>query len=271
MTAGGAVLRFGGLLLRILQFGCAGIALGIFSYFLSVLADRDLPIARRWQAVEGITGAATLYAIFGIVFVLCLGGNTFFGFLAVLLDILFVGAFVAVAWITRHGADSCTGNVKTPLGNGPTDSNSPGYGSDGFGFGNGENATYFPNLGFACRLNTAVFAVSVIAAFLFLLTAVWQVMMVRHHKKEKRYGPSPSNNYTKGSGKTPFWKRGRRTKNTRDAEAATFGHTRPSHETGTTIGNNAYAPENEPKYGEPGYGNTPYHNTTTTYGNRGNF
>lgn len=270
MTAGGAALRFGGLFLRILQFCCAGIALGIFSYFLSVLADRDLPIATRWKAVEGLTGAATLYTIFGVIFVLFLGGNTFFGFLAVLLDILFVGAFVAVAWFTRHGADSCSGNVQTPLGSGPTDSDSPGYGSDGFGFGNDGNSTYFPNLGTACRLNTAVFAVSIIAIFLFLLTAVWQVLMVRHHKKEKRYGPSPANNYTKGSGRTPFWKRNRRAKNTRDAEAATLGTTRPSHETGTTLGNNAYGTETEPKYGEPGYGQTPFHNTTT-YGNRGNF
>ncbi|KAK5948460.1 hypothetical protein OHC33_010494 [Knufia fluminis] len=271
MSIGGTVLRFGGLGLRILQFLCAGIALGIFSYFLSVLADRDLPIAKRWQAVEGITGAATLYTIFGVLLVLFLGGKAFFGYLAVLLDILFALAFIAVAYLTRHGASSCSGNVQTPIGNGPTNSNSPGYGDNGFGFGGGENSTYFPNLGLACRLNTAVFAVSIIAIFLFLVSAIWQVLMVKHHKKEKAYGPSPSNNYTKGSGKTPFWKRNRRAKNTGDAEAATMGATRPSHETGTTIGNNAYG--SEPKYGEPGYGDTMAHNATT-YGNgtrTGNF
>merc|ERR1712232_1202560 len=79
MSVGGAVLRFGGLFLRILQFCCAGIALGIYSYFLSVLADRDLPIATWKKAVEGIVGAAVLYTIIAILLVLFLGGKTFFG------------------------------------------------------------------------------------------------------------------------------------------------------------------------------------------------
>lgn len=264
MTAGGVVIRFGGLLLRILQFGCAAVGLGIFSYFLATLADHNLPIDTKWRAVEGITGAAVLYTIFGVILTLCLGGKAFFGFLAVFLDICFVGAFIAVAWMTRHGAGSCSGNVRTPLGNGPSNSNAAGYGQDGFGFGNGENVTYFPNLRTACRLNTAVFAVSIIAIFLFLLSAAWQLLMVRHHKKEKKYGPSPANNYTSGAGKRPFWKRNKKVHNTRDAEAAgAYGATRPSGETGTTLGNNAYAPE--PKYGEPGYGQTAptYHDRTT--------
>jgi hypothetical protein len=57
--------------------------------------------------------------------------------------------------------------------------------SDGFG---GE-FTYQVSLRTACRLNKACFAVSVIGAFLFLITAAMQVALVRHHKKEKRYGP----------------------------------------------------------------------------------
>lgn len=263
MSVGGVFLRFGGFFLRILQFFCSAVGLGIFSYFLAVLADKNLPIATKWKAVEGLTGAATLYTIFGVVFILCLGGNAFFGFLAVVLDILFVGASIAVAIMTRHGADSCTGNVQTPLGNGPADRNSPDYGS------NGKNATYSINLRLACRLNTAVFAVSIIAAFLFLITAGWQVLMVRHHKKEKKYGPSPANNYTSGSGRRPFWRRNKRTN--RDMEAAgAVGASRPSAETGTTVGNNAYAPE--PKYGEPGYGQ-PGYGQTGVYHNRvtGNF
>jgi len=263
MSFGGAFLRFGGVGIRALQFCCAAIALGIFSYFLSVLADHDLPIANKWRAVEGMTGAATLYTIFGIILTLCLGGVAVFGFIAIILDICFVGCFAAVAYFTRHGAGSCSGFVRTPLGSGQSNSKTAGYGSNGFGFGNNENVTYLPNLHTACRLNTAVFAVSIISIFLFLLSAVWQVMMIRHHKKEKRFGPSPANNYTKGTGRTPFWKRGRKARNTRDAEAATGYGARPSGETGTTLGNNAY--QSEPKYGEPGYGQTPtYHDHTTT-------
>lgn len=248
--------------MRILQFCIAAIGLGIFSYFLSVLADRDIHIYARWLAVEGITGAATLYTLIALVFVLCLGGVTFFGFLALVIDILFVGAYAAVAYYTRHGANSCSGYVRTPLGDGPSNQNDAGYGQNGFGFGNGENSTYFPNLHTACVLNTVVFATAIINIFLFLVSAFWNILMVRHHKKEKAYGPSPANNYISGSGKTPFWKR-RRANKTRDVETAgalpASSHpagtaVRPSGETGTTYGNNDFA--TEPKYGEPGYGNT---------------
>lgn len=65
-----------------------------------------------------------------------------------------------------------------------------------------------------------------------------QVLLVRHHKKEKRYGPGPSNNYTFGSARRSFWRRNKAT-NTRDAEMATSGAYRPSHDTGftgTTVG-----------------------------------
>lgn len=76
-----------------------------------------------------------------------------------------------------------------------------------------------------------------------------QVLLARHHKREKAYGPSPANNYTSGSGKVPFWKRRRAAR--RDPEMAgavpatgtkgshlTPGHTadpyRPSHDTAMT-------------------------------------
>lgn len=274
MTAGGAALRFGSLTLRFLQLCCAAIGLGIFSYFLATLSKNNLPIANRWRAVEGLTGAATLYTLLAVLGTLFLGGNAFFGYLAAFLDVLFIGAFIVVAWFTRRGANSCTGTVSTPLGVGPANRNAPGYGSNNFGFGSSQSssASYFPNLRSACRLNTAVFSVAIIAIFLFLLTVIWQILMVRHHKKEKRYGPSPSNGYTSGTGKVPFWKRNRKVRHTRDTEAVAVVPTvmttttyptavRPSHETGTTIGNNQFA--SEPKYGEPGYGQTghTYRNT----------
>lgn len=93
---------------------------------------------------------------------------------------------------------------------------------------------------------------------LFLLSAVIEVLLNRHHKKQKRYGPGPSNNYTSGrSKKQPFWKRSRKTK-TRDAELGTISvggaglaaadgshhHNktlRPSHDT-TVTGSTAAAP-----------------------------
>lgn len=183
-----------------------------------------------------------------ILFVLCLAGSAIFGAIAIILDVCFIGAFIAVAWFTRYGADNCNGFVRTPLGNGQSNTN---YAE------NNPAVTYPLSLDTACKLNTAVFAVSIIGIFLFLLTAIYQVFLIKRGKKEKRYGPSPANNYTSGSGRRPFWKRSKRTN--KDMEAAgTFGGSaaRPSGETGTTYGNNADIPE--PKYGEPAYGQPGY-------------
>ena len=47
---------------------------------------------------------------------------------------------------------------------------------------------------------------------LFLLSAIAQLALWMNHKKEKRYGPGPSNNYTSGVGKKSRF--GRKNKNT---------------------------------------------------------
>jgi len=270
MALGGALLRFGQTGLRIIELLCAVVALGIFSYFLAVLHDHHLHIPTWERAVEGISGSAVLYLLFAVILTLCLGGIAFFGLIAVVLDVAFMGAFVYVAWETRHGANSCKGNVNTPLGSGNANSV----------FNSESHSSWVPNLHEACRLNTAVFAVSILLVFFFFFTAIMQALLVRHHKKEKRYGPGPNNNYTSGAGRRPFWKRGnKKALNTRDAEMATAGagvagtqhNIRPSHDTGytdnTMVGaNNGLA---EAKYGEPGYGQTntygaPGHHHTTT-------
>lgn len=163
MGLGGIILRIFSNGIRILQFFAAAVILGIYSYFLAVLANHHLPIAKWMRAVEGMAGAATLYALLGSLFTVCLGGIMFFGFLAMVLDVCFIGAMVAIAVLTRDGTQQCTGTVHTPLGTGPADSKAVGYGKNGFGFGHGETLTYFPNLGLACRLEKAVFAVSIIA------------------------------------------------------------------------------------------------------------
>ena len=155
----------------------------------------------QWEkAVEGISGVAVVYTICATILTCCLGGVSFFAFLALVLDVLLCAGMIAIAVMTRDGADSCKGIVQTPIGTGPANQDN-GFGTNGIGSDNGENLTYSVHLGLACRLNTAAFAVSIIAALLFICTAVMQVMLVRHHKKEKRYGPSPSNNYTSGYGK----------------------------------------------------------------------
>jgi len=267
----GGFLRLVQTLLYALCFCCAGITLGIYSYFLAVRADRDQGIPTWQKAVEGISGVAVLYTIAAVVLTCCLGGITFFAFTAILLDILFVGGFIAIAVLTRRGANSCSGIVNTPLGIGNTNADSEGFGNNGLGTGQGENLTYSVSPRNACRMNKAVFAVSIIAAFLFLITALFQVFLVRKHKKEKRFGPGPSNNYTNGPAKRNFWNRKAKTTD-RDAEKAAVapaaagtlstGHAtdlRPSHDTAYT-GSTVAAPGD--KYdkadGANGYGAQPH-------------
>lgn len=161
---GGAFLRLLQTALYAIEFCCAGIILGIYSYFLAVQADRDAVIPTWQKAVEGLSGAAVLYLIFAVILTCFLGGIRVFAFIAIVLDVLFCGAMVAIAVMTRDGAHSCTGNVNTPLGAGNTDQSASGYGNGGWGFGGDNNVTYAASPGLACRLNSACFAVSIIAA-----------------------------------------------------------------------------------------------------------
>jgi len=107
--------------------------------------------------------------------------------------------------------------------------------------------------------------------------------MGKHHKKEKRYGPSPDNDYTSGSGNR-FWKRKSKAPRTtndayaKDTELGTTGglapaavDVRPSHDTaytGSTVGagNNAYVGN---KYEPPvtsGYHTAPVGSGVNPYG-----
>jgi hypothetical protein len=159
MAFGSAALKFGSTALYALEFCCAGIILGLYSYFLSVEADRNANIPVWQQAVTGMAGAIVLYTIFAVLLTCFLGGKTIFALLGIILDILCCGAMVAIAVLTRDGAHSCSGNVRTPLGNGPSNSKE-GFGSDG----QGNQITYSASLGTICRMNTACFAVAIIGA-----------------------------------------------------------------------------------------------------------
>lgn len=232
MGLGGATLKLFQTFLYALEFCCAAIILGIYSYFLAVQSDHNVNIPAWEKAVEGMSGIGVVYTIFAVVLTCCLGGIAFFAFVAIVLDILLCAAFVGLAVLTRRGANSCTGNsVTTPIGTGPSNvRGTPG----------GQHSAYAITFGFACHLNTAAFAVSIIGAFLFLISAFMQLWLGRHHQREKRFGPSPANNYTSGSGNRWFGRR-RGPKTTHDAYAkdtevagglAAADH--PSHETGYT-------------------------------------
>jgi len=259
------------LFLRLIQLCCAIVILGIFSYFLAKLASNHVHIDTYLRAVEGISGAAVLYTLFALSLVCCLGGIVIFSILGMVLDLAFAGAFAYVAYATRHGANSCSGFVRTPFGNGVVGTDST-VDSD------------FPSLRTSCKLQTATFAVSIVAIFFFLVSAFVEVALMRQHKKEKAFGPSPNNGYTAGTPRRKFWQR--KPKN-RDLELAEKPDTLPAHQTPadmrTSYATDATAVGHEPvvnKYGHAnmtGAGSVPqstgttngYQTTTTTHSGGG--
>lgn len=94
---------------RVLQFLSAIISLAIFSsrfykvYRLVNTIKTQRGVDGAYGAVEGILAAAVLYTILATLLQCCLrgGGPKILRWLLVLLDILFVGAFIAVAYLTR--------------------------------------------------------------------------------------------------------------------------------------------------------------------------
>ncbi|KAL9125746.1 MAG: hypothetical protein Q9217_005093 [Psora testacea] len=223
--------RSGATFVRLLEFLISALILAIFSYFLAVLSNRDNAVIPRWQkAVEGMSGAAVIYTAFAVILTFFLGGITIFAFLGMALDICFCGCMIAIAVLTRAGARTCGSVNDSPIGVGHRTS---------------------------CHLQRVVFAVAIIGAVLFAISIFLQVALSRSHKREKRYGPSPANNYTSGSGKRKMWQRKpwqRKNKASHDAELGTMGegaladgkhNNRASDVTGTT------APVTDNGYGGP--------------------
>ena len=93
-----------------------------------------------------MSGAAIIYTAFAVLLTLCFAGVAFLGYIAIVLDICFVGCFAAIAYFTRRGTRGCSGVVDTPLGRGPANTDVNGS-----------------SLSRACNLQTTVFAVSIIA------------------------------------------------------------------------------------------------------------
>lgn len=89
----GLGLRLGQTFLRVLQFCCAAVVLGVFSYYLAVMNKDNIAMPTYVKAVEGMSGGAALYTVFAVILTCCLGGVAFFGFIAVVLDILFIACF----------------------------------------------------------------------------------------------------------------------------------------------------------------------------------
>lgn len=259
MAGSGLALKLLQWFIRGVQFCCSALVLSIYCYFLATLANHDLSISDHLRAVTGISGLATLYTIAGLALLCCLAGLAFTSALAMFLDGCFAAAFIYVAWANRNGASSCNGYLDTPYGRGRDRATTEG--SDGF--------THLPSYRSACRMQTACFAVSIVAIFFFLFSIGVELLLVRHRRKERRFGPGPNNNYTSGSGRRKpgffSFRRRRNEKHALDAgdntlpQHATPAQVRNSYNTeATAVGH----PDNAPaathaKYGESGYAHDP--------------
>ncbi|KAM0818842.1 hypothetical protein AB5N19_04655 [Seiridium cardinale] len=233
---------------RGIQFCCCAVVLALFSYFLATLHNHHFNISTWTKAVEGISGAGVLYTIIGLLLLCCLAGHPFTSAIAILLDVCFVGAFIYVAVANRAGASSCRGTVNTPFGSGNA-ADQITSNDDGF--------TNLPTYRGACQMETACFAVSIVAIIFFLLSILVELVLVRNRRKEQRFGPSPANNYTSGYGRGGkfmglFKRRGTAAS---DANAlpkhTTPDQVRQSYNTDATAVGHDSATQN--KYGESGY------------------
>lgn len=147
----GIALKTIQLFLRAIEFCCAAVILALFSYFLAKLNINNIHINAYLKSIEGISGAAIIYTALAILLVCFVGGFGFFAFVGALLDLCFLGAFIYIAWETRHGADSCKGNVITPFGSGNAYTT--------------QTQGSLPSLRTGCKMQTANFAVAIVAMY----------------------------------------------------------------------------------------------------------
>lgn len=161
----GKILRLLTSLLYAILFAIAITITGIYAWFLSELADDDRDIDTWKKAVCGLAGAVAIYLLLITLMTCCLGGKKIFSLLAILLDILALAAMIAIAIMTRNGADDCDGFVETPLGDGYESDVAVSGEESEFGASSDEDLTDFDiDFDSACNLNRAVFILAIIGA-----------------------------------------------------------------------------------------------------------
>lgn len=247
----GFALKFLQWFIRGIQFCCCALVLSIYSYFLAALSNHDITIPTWVRAVEGISGVGVLYTLLGLLLLCCLAGHPFTAFVAMVLDVAFIGGFIYVATANKGGASSCSGSVSTPFGTGDAE-DTPTSNKDGF--------TKLPSYRTACKMESACLAVSIVAIIFFIVSILVELVLVRHRRKEQRFGPSPANDYTSGyAPRRRFFGLFRRKHAPVDTEDPNKlpAHTspdevRPSYNTEATAVNHEQTSYN--KYGDSGYG-----------------
>jgi hypothetical protein len=152
----GLGLKFLQWFIRAVQLASAIIILGIYIYFLVTLHDHNLSVPTSVRAVTGIAGAAVVYTGIALLLLCCLAGLPFTSFIAIVLDVGFLGAFIYVAVANKNGASQCTGQVNTVFGSGADGEEVEGQSG---------KFTQLPNLHIACKLETACLAIAIIQVY----------------------------------------------------------------------------------------------------------
>ncbi|EZF33876.1 hypothetical protein TMEN_7839 [Trichophyton mentagrophytes] len=223
-------IRLAGFGLRMLQLFSSLIIVGVFSYFLAVLADHNEHAPEWLKAVAVIAGVAAIYAIFTSFFILAYGGLLVFSRISMLFDGSFAVAFLAICLMTRHGAPPCTGRVTTPVGSGDAEDPGAAFGDEGTGIGRGDNITSMRYLATACKLEKGAFAVSIIGIALFLLSILIQKAFENHQRASKPSSMRLSRTSTRL--RQRFWPR-------RQAQGSSTDHTLEYSQASLTPGANS--------------------------------
>ncbi|KAF2492801.1 hypothetical protein BU16DRAFT_466551 [Lophium mytilinum] len=166
-------------LTRVLQFLSAVISLGLFSskvYKIYRLVNRiktQRGISGSDGAVEGILAAAVLYTLVAMIMTLLLrgGGPKWLRWLWVLLDLAFVGAFIAVSVLTRPNGG--------PAGPRQCYTNKQSKGASAIATGNTTNTKDE-----MCNLPWGTFVLAIISTILHAITAAFHEVR-DHHKKQR--------------------------------------------------------------------------------------
>ncbi|KAI9894367.1 MAG: hypothetical protein M1814_003123 [Vezdaea aestivalis] len=194
------ILKFVATTIRVVQLLAAIVILAVLSTYLARLSTRNQTISQAFKGAEGIAGATVLYTAFAVLLTCCLGGKAFFAFLAIALDVLFCGGMIAIAIITRgYGTSKCDypDAPKTKRAEERV-------------------VVLLPRqLRADCSLVKSAFAVSIITAFLFIISAALQrsVQQASVHAMDTHH-----TNPRARTVRNPFK---RKAKTTHDAEMAT--------------------------------------------------
>ncbi|KAI1339830.1 hypothetical protein F5Y15DRAFT_415749 [Xylariaceae sp. FL0016] len=192
-------------LIRLVQFGCSTIILGIMAYFISGLHTHDMRVPLWMRAIIGLSGVGMVVSALGLFLLCCLAGHTVIAGLLTLLDLCLFGAFIYIAVANKAARGSCGRYINdSPLGSGSYNDR-PGNGDRGF--------TRLPTYGTACRLQKAIYAVAIIGLFFFLFSILAEWLLVKNRKKQK--SQEHQDDYPQRNYMDRFRKRG----GTRDVES----------------------------------------------------